>query len=280
LQHSDPDFAKRTWGHVMDEMGKCKAGNTKKRWDNAVKDTAFAQIKELVLIKTQAEHFLEVLRKGTVSTNVFLRRIHNFALDMNWIPRAIIPKRQWPSIEFKSKRAITWAEHQKLVEKERNPEFLAYYNLLWHLGGSQSDVANLCAEDINWQDCTLAYSRMKTGSNVIIHFGETVAAILKMLPPIGPLFPNIRNSREADRATYFKRRCELRGISGVTLHSYRYAWAERARTVGMPERFAQEALGHNSKAVHRAYAKQAKVKVPSLEEYEGKIVSLPIAVNQ
>jgi integrase len=41
---------------------------------------------------------------------------------------------------------------------------------------------------------------------------------------------------------------------GVTLHSYRYAWAERAKTCAMPERFAQEALGHNSKAVHRAYA--------------------------
>ena len=46
------------------------------------------------------------------------------------------------------------------------------------------------------------------------------------------------------------------------------AWAERAKTVGYPERFAQEALGHNSKAVHRAYAKRALVKIPSLEEYE------------
>jgi hypothetical protein len=36
----------------------------------------------------------------------------------------------------------------------------------------------------------------------------------------------------------------------------------------MPERFAQEALGHNSKAVHRAYAKGALMKIPSLEEYE------------
>lgn len=40
----------------------------------------------------------------------------------------------------------------------------------------------------------------------------------------------------------------------MSLHSYRYAWAERAKTAGYPERFAQEALGHNSKAVHRAYA--------------------------
>jgi hypothetical protein len=37
---------------------------------------------------------------------------------------------------------------------------------------------------------------------------------------------------------------------------------------GYPERFAQEALGHNSKAVHRAYAKKAQVKLPALEEYE------------
>jgi hypothetical protein len=37
---------------------------------------------------------------------------------------------------------------------------------------------------------------------------------------------------------------------------------------GYPERFAQEALGHNSKAVHRAYAKRALMKIPSLEDYE------------
>jgi hypothetical protein len=36
----------------------------------------------------------------------------------------------------------------------------------------------------------------------------------------------------------------------------------------MPERFAHEALGHNSKAVHRAYAKRALMKIPSLEDYE------------
>ena len=38
--------------------------------------------------------------------------------------------------------------------------------------------------------------------------------------------------------------------------------------VGCPERFAQEALGHNSRAVNRAYAKRALIKIPSLEDYE------------
>jgi integrase len=58
------------------------------------------------------------------------------------------------------------------------------------------------------------------------------------------------------------------GIKGITLHSYRYAWAERAKVAGYPERFAMENLGHNSKAVHRAYSRRAQVELPSLAEYE------------
>jgi hypothetical protein len=37
---------------------------------------------------------------------------------------------------------------------------------------------------------------------------------------------------------------------------------------GYPERFAQQALGHNSKAVHYAYSKHAEVTVPSLDDWE------------
>jgi hypothetical protein len=40
----------------------------------------------------------------------------------------------------------------------------------------------------------------------------------------------------------------------------------------MPERFAKDDLGHNSKAVHRAYAKRALMKIPSSEDYEKQAV--------
>jgi integrase len=69
----------------------------------------------------------------------------------------------------------------------------------------------------------------------------------------------------------------------VSLHSYRYAWAERAKKAGYPERFAQEALGHNSKAIHRAYAKRAQVTLPSLEQYERNTATdniIPIHLQQ
>ena len=54
----------------------------------------------------------------------------------------------------------------------------------------------------------------------------------------------------------------------MTLHSYRYAWAERAKTAGYPERYAQVNLGHNSRAMARAYSRKAPVEMPSLSEYE------------
>lgn len=279
LQHSDPNYAQRTWAFVMEEMGRTKTGNTKKRWDVAIKDKAFASILKLPLIKTQAEHFLEVLHGGTVSTNVFLRRINNFALDMDWIPKSIIPKRQWPAVQFKEKRAITWEEHCRIVEREKNPERKKFYELCWHLGGSQGDIAHLKADDVDWENSTVSFTRKKTGVPVILHLGGDALNTLKDLPGEGSLFPYLCAVRAGDRATEFKQRCVGLGIHGVSLHSYRYAWAERAKTAGMPERFAMENLGHNSKAVHRSYSKKALVKIPSLEDYEKKTASLPPATG-
>jgi integrase len=58
------------------------------------------------------------------------------------------------------------------------------------------------------------------------------------------------------------------GIVGRSLHSYRYAWAQRARAAGMPEREAMNHLGHESRAIHAAYAGGAQVAVLPLEFYE------------
>jgi len=140
--------------------------------------------------------------------------------------------------------------------------------LAWHLGAAQSDLAFLEAENIEWEHSVISFARKKTGSIAIMRFDDEVAQILRSLPATGPLFPYLRTVRAGDRATEFKQRCEELKIKGISLHSYRYAWAERAKKAGYPERFAQEALGHNSKAVHRAYARKAQVELPSLGEYE------------
>lgn len=268
LMVGDPEAATRTWQEVMEEIVKLKHGDTQRRWLVAIKDKAMDGIRNLPILETRAEHFLRAMEKGKVSTNIFLRRVHNFALGMSWLPVPVIPKRMWPGFEFKEKRAITPDEHKAIVARETNPERRAFYELAWHIGASQSDVAFLEAENIDWQNQIISYARKKTGELAFVRFGDEVAKILRGLPSTGPLFPYLRTVRACDRATEFKQRCKGIAIGGVSLHSYRYAWAERARRAGMPERFAQESLGHNSKAVHRAYARKAKVIVPALETYE------------
>jgi integrase len=268
LAATDSAMATRIWQVPMDEMTKTKTGSTRVRHEVAMKDKAFDLIRNLPILETHSAHFLKVLELGTVSTNVYLRRIHNFALDMNWLPWSVLPKRQWPKVRFKEKRAITWAEHEKIIAAEVNPERKALYQLCWHLGASQGDIASLKGEDVDWTNSTMSFVRKKTGVPVIVHLGGEALNLFKDLPAEGVLFPYLSSVRAGDRATEFKQRCQRLGIKGVTLHSYRYAWAERAKTVGYPERFAQEALGHNSKAVHRAYAKRALMKIPSLEDYE------------
>jgi len=282
-------MAERTWGDVFGELMALKTGVTRDRWETARKDAAYRGLLSRKLIETTAEDFLKALNAGTVSTNVFLRRVHNFALDMNWLLSPVIPKRQWPGVKFQAKRAITLEEHRLIVAEEFNPERKLFYELCWHLGGSQSDIAMLHGEDVDWRDMTVGYFRRKLRHREalqppIIHFGAATAEIFSQLPNKGPLFPYLASVDCKDRATEFKQRCAGLGIKGVTLHSYRYAWAERAKSAGYPLRFAMEALGHNSKAVHHAYARKSELRLPALEDYEsaktdGKILTFEPQAN-
>jgi integrase len=285
LTAGDPAMNARTWQHVMEQIISTKTGSTRERWEHAGKDAAFDLIRNRKVVETPAELFLAVLTTGSVSTNVYLRRAHNYALGMNWLPWPVLPKLHWPAVRYKEKRAITLEEHQKIIARERNPSTRAYYQLLWHLGGAQTDIANLKAEDIDWTQRTVAYRRGKTGVTALLSFGEQAAQTLGQLPTAGLLFPALARIHERHRSRMFIKRLATVGISGVSLHSYRYAWAERAKAAGYPERFAMQALGQSSKAVHRAYARKAQVLVPALEDYENKaagqsvILRLPTAVQ-
>jgi hypothetical protein len=82
------------------------------------------QVDGAVAVKAQ---LLPCLRAGTVSTNVHLRKLHNFCLSMNWVPCPLIPKRLWREVRFPPKRAITFHEHQLIIEREKNPGRRNFY---------------------------------------------------------------------------------------------------------------------------------------------------------
>jgi integrase len=215
LMGTDPKMVTRTWREVMDKIVTLKQGPTRERWERAIQDCAYEGIRSLPLLETRADHFLKVLDTNKTSTNVYLRRIHNFALAMDWLLKPIIPRREWPKVVYGEKRAISAAEHQRIIAREGNVERRDFYELLWHLGGSQSDVANLYAEDVDWSDSTIGYDRHKLQNRpasrikpAIIQFGKEVAEILRRLPQSGPLFPYLRTIDAKYRATEFHQRCQ------------------------------------------------------------------------
>ena len=280
LSAADPALTQRTWAAVLTELASHGGPTTRARYERAVRDPAFDRIREKAIVETTSDDFLGVLRDGTGTTNHFLRRVHNLAIGLGWLSWPVLPPRLWPKVEWRKKRGITWAEHQKIVSTEINSERRLYYELLWEIGGSQTDVATLTAENIDWESRILWYRRHKLKQEAEparITIGQRLEQLLRQLPAQGPLFPHWGSVTPNDRAAEFRRRCRILKIEGVSLHSYRYAWAERAFEHGYPERYAQAALGHASKAVHQSYARGAKVICPALEDYERKVIPLPMA---
>ena len=275
LQAQDPRFGKRTWGDVARLIDGTYEGNTKERFQKFLRSTPVHRLMNLRLVETSSSDFLEVFThpKAGVSTNVQLRILHNRALDLEWILRPILSRKAWPKIRYGHRHGITLEQHQAVLKMTPNEEYRVFFELLWHTGGSQTDIANLRAEDIDWNTRRLFYDRQKLKSsgqgNACLVIGEALESVLKQLPSEGPLFPHLRALKESKRSNYFwTKRVKARLPDGIVLHSYRYAWAERAQRAGMPEREAMAHLGHGSKAVHRAYARAADRVTMPLEWYE------------
>ena len=116
------------------------------------------------LLDTHAADILQLIQDGTVSTNMYFRRLHSFALTLGWLQWPILNFRQWPSRIYKQKRGITWEEHRMLVDTEKNEERRAFLELAWHVGAAQIDLVSLTAENIDRSTKTITYFRCKTGN--------------------------------------------------------------------------------------------------------------------
>jgi len=235
------------------------------RWD---------KLKHMAVSETTGADFLELIQKGGQMTQVYLSALQTLAMDIGARSHLVLPRKHWPKIKHVSKRSITLEEHRRLQSNLRSWRWKIYLEILWETGAAQADAAEFRIEFLKGD--IIEYHRMKTGQRAALRASEQLLQQLKAAAggrEKGYFLPAIQQLGSKDRASIFRRACNRLGIIGVTLHSYRYAWAERAFESGVPERLAMVALGHNSAAIHRAYAKNAKVIAPSLSNYgqtEGK----------
>lgn len=278
---ADPQIEKRTWRDVLASYREVREvqGSTLDRVLRAEQARAMRPLLRKRLIDTVAEDFLRVMKSGGVSVNVFLRRWHNHALSMGWIPTPVLAPVLWPEPRYEAKRAITAAEHDSLLAHITNPEWKDYLQVLWWTGGAQADIAGLTRDRVDLLNGTLSFQRRKLKGKrtargieigmTYLQMGPTLRGILETRMTDEYLFSYLATLRTTDRATYFKRYCLRAGLpDDLTLHCYRYAVCERMALIGFNERFAKALVGHASTAIHERYARGANMVIPSLEEEE------------
>ncbi len=225
LTASDPAFVERTWQTVMEQLQSRGKDSSRERYASVFKSPSFDGLRNKKLLETTADDFFAVFKQGKVAITYFLKRLHNFALSLGWIALPVVAPYLWPKYEAKDRRGITREEQETILAREKNAEWKLFLELLWETGAAQSDAANMTAEDVDWQSRTITYFRMKTGSRAQFAISKALETVLSHLPTTGALFPKLSTFTANDRASRFRRRCARAGVKGVTLHSYRYAWA-------------------------------------------------------
>jgi integrase len=275
LAAKSPDLVTRTWSEVVAHYTASGVESTRERKKRAFRSKPFAVLIGLALMDTEASHLLAVLehKRAGNSTHHYLRRLHNYALHLGWLLAPVMSEAAWPLVRKRKFAAITEDEHRRIIARETNLERKLYYEMLWETGGSQSDIAALHCGQIDLANETIRFTRRKLAGKEnkgesLLRIGPAMKRILEQLPKEGHLFPRVNAWTSDSRSSEFCRRCRMLGIQGKSLHSYRYAWAQRARAAGMPEREAMNHLGHESKAIHAAYAGGAHVALLPLEFYE------------
>ena len=115
LSASDPAFMQRTWQTVMDQIQTHGRDSTKTRYIRGMKSHAFDSIRHKKLLETTAEDFFAVLKNEQMSVGHYLRRLHNLALTLGWLPVPVLAPKLWPRPQCKPKRGITLKEQQRIL---------------------------------------------------------------------------------------------------------------------------------------------------------------------
>jgi hypothetical protein len=137
------------------------------------------------------------------------------------------------------------------------------------LGGSQTDIAELTAEDIDWKDHTISYQRRKTGVPVIITFGAEAGRVLETASEVWPVVP----AHGADQ-----RKPPRQDVHQTAQDSgdYRHFHAQLPLRLGgtgqdgreCPNGSPSRRLGTVPRRLRGPIPKRPRVIVPSLEDYE------------
>ena len=214
------------------------------------------------------------------------------------------------AIKYKRNQFKHGKDYYRLMKRDKEVmhEFYWFIQLMWELGASNADVRELTTENLDWDtrddDGNLVghvIFKRKKWKGVGKHSKRERMPIYFPMSPdlkeiLRPLYARAKKLPEGKQYllprlskmqscnvtrifhTYLKaagvkleKKCRDGRIRKLILHSYRYRMAERLYEMGYTEREAQMLLGHNSKAIHQAYAKHNAMRVKSMDKMQKKI---------
>ena len=135
LAAHDPKMAERTWQAVMDEMATHGIPSTQTRCARGFRSKAYDPIRNKPLVQTTGEDLLMIVHANGNCVGHYVRRLHNLALDLGWLPWPILSRRAWPKIRSQGKRAITAEEHAAVIASEK-PFECYLIDGYWYLRGT------------------------------------------------------------------------------------------------------------------------------------------------
>ena len=276
---TSPELMTRTWTEVMAAYASKSANGSRERVERAMRSQPFALLKKLRVNETDASVFFAVFnhKRAGNSTNHYLRRLQNFAYAMRWLFEPVIPN---PGMASHQKEADDGdisgrarPDHCQRT-KPRTPALLrdALGNGRQPIRYRQPDLGpdQPPGKSISFYRDKLNEREEEgqiCGLSVLGHW-QPSGIDPEPMPANGIPVPNYEPMDRRSPHYGICAACRIAGVNNRQMKSYRYGWAERARAAGMPEREAMNHLGHKSKAIHRAYASQAKVVTLPLEHYE------------
>lgn len=183
------------------------------------------------------------------------------------------PLKKLPSGNTRRRDRIITPEEWQKIRAFVSPAFADFLSVVHQTGARPySEVAQLDAKHINWQECTATLTKHKnadkTGKPRVLYFTEESMAILKRLAeehPVGALFRTTRHSRWS-RVSAWKWFHEIEERLGIKAHCYalRHTRITEAIVNGVPVEVVAELCGNTPQVIHAHYSHVGKNKAALL----------------
>ena len=111
LAAHDPKMAQRTWQAVMDEMATHGIPTTQQRCARGFRSKAYDSIRSKPLVQTTGADLLAIVHANGNCVAHYLRRLHNLAVDLGWLP--------WPILaNAHDRKSLLKKMQQSLLQKK------------------------------------------------------------------------------------------------------------------------------------------------------------------